>query len=110
MDRFRRGGFALCLVDVMMPKKDGFTFAKEVRAQDERIPLIFLTARSFKEDRVEGFRIGADDYITKPFSMEELMLRIRAVLKRITSAIGSGAGEQPVLRSGVTVSIRAPAR
>jgi DNA-binding response OmpR family regulator len=82
MARFRCGGFALCLVDVMMPKKDGFTFAKEVRAQDELLPLIFLTARSLKEDRVEGFRIGADDYITKPFSMEELMLRIRAVLKR----------------------------
>ncbi|MBK7258747.1 MAG: response regulator transcription factor [Ignavibacteriae bacterium] len=82
MDRFRRGGFALCLADVMMPKKDGFSFAKEVRAQDEAIPLIFLTARSLKEDRVEGLRIGADDYITKPFSMEELMLRIRAVLKR----------------------------
>ena len=82
MDRFRRGSHALCLVDVMMPKKDGFTFAKEVRAQDELMPLIFLTARSLKEDRVEGLRIGADDYITKPFSMEELMLRIRAVLKR----------------------------
>ena len=83
MEHFRKGGYALCLVDVMMPKKDGFTFAKEVRAEDEQIPLIFLTARSLKEDRVEGFRIGADDYITKPFSMEELMLRIRAVLKRV---------------------------
>ncbi len=82
MARFRAGGYTLCLVDVMMPKKDGFTFAREVRAVDASIPLIFLTARSLKEDRVEGFRIGADDYITKPFSMEELMLRIRAVLKR----------------------------
>jgi two-component system, OmpR family, response regulator len=82
MVAFRRSGFALCLVDVMMPKKDGFTFAREVRALDEYIPLIFLTARSLKEDRVEGLKIGADDYITKPFSMEELMLRIRAVLKR----------------------------
>jgi two-component system, OmpR family, response regulator len=82
MTAFRRSGYALCLVDVMMPKKDGFTFAREVRAFDENIPLIFLTARSLKEDRVEGLRIGADDYITKPFSMEELMLRIRAVLKR----------------------------
>ena len=79
---FRRGGYALCLVDVMMPKKDGFTFAKEVRALDERLPLMFLSAKSLKEDRVEGLKIGADDYITKPFSMEELMLRIRAVLKR----------------------------
>lgn len=88
-DRFRRGGYALCLVDVMMPKKDGFTFAKEVRAQDDAMPLIFLTARSLKEDRVEGLRIGADDYITKPFSMEELMLRIRAVLKRVHPATAS---------------------
>ena len=82
MECFRRGGYVLCLVDVMMPKKDGFTFAQEVRALDEQIPLMFLTARSLKEDRVQGLKIGADDYITKPFSMEELMLRIRAVLKR----------------------------
>jgi DNA-binding response OmpR family regulator len=82
MECFRRGGYALCLVDVMMPKKDGFTFAQEVRVLDEQIPLMFLSAKSLKEDRVQGLKIGADDYITKPFSMEELMLRIRAVLKR----------------------------
>jgi two-component system response regulator VicR len=74
--------FDLCLVDVMMPKKDGFTFARELRAKDTTTPLIFLTAKSLKEDRIEGFEIGGDDYITKPFSMEELLLRIRAVLKR----------------------------
>jgi len=79
---YRRGGFDLCLVDVMMPRKDGFTFAREVRAEDNRTPIIFLTAKSMKEDRIEGFRIGGDDYVTKPFSMEELSLRIQAVLRR----------------------------
>jgi two-component system OmpR family response regulator len=74
--------YDLCLVDVMMPKKDGFTFAREVRAAHDEIPLVFLTARSLKEDRIEGFRIGCDDYITKPFSVEELQLRLEAVLRR----------------------------
>lgn len=95
MTRFRQGGHALCLVDVMMPKKDGFSFARDLRAIDANIPLIFLTARSLKEDRVEGFRIGADDYITKPFSMEELMLRIRAVLKRVHGPVARPAAAGP---------------
>lgn len=79
---FRSGAFDLCLADVMMPKKDGFTFAREVRERDEQTPIIFLTAKSMKEDKIEGFQIGCDDYVTKPFSMEELALRIQAVLKR----------------------------
>jgi len=78
----QKGRFDLCLVDVMMPRKDGFTFAREFRAKDSSTPIIFLTAKSLKEDRIEGFKIGGDDYVTKPFSMEELMLRIQAVLKR----------------------------
>jgi DNA-binding response OmpR family regulator len=78
--------YDLCLVDVMMPKKDGFSFAREMRKTDQVTPLIFLTAKSLKEDRIEGFKIGCDDYVTKPFSMEELMLRIRAVLKRAKAA------------------------
>jgi DNA-binding response OmpR family regulator len=82
MNAWRQGRFDLCLVDVMMPRKDGFTFAREVRQHDQDVPIIFLTAKSLKEDRIEGFRIGGDDYVTKPFSMEELLLRIRAVLKR----------------------------
>lgn len=86
---FRKGRYVLCLVDVMMPKMDGFTFAREVRRIDQAVPLMFLTAKSMKEDRIEGLKIGADDYITKPFSMEELLLRIRAVLKRSTPAIQS---------------------
>jgi DNA-binding response OmpR family regulator len=83
---FGRGRFALCLIDVMMPRMDGFAFAREVRRRDKTVPLIFLTAKSLKEDKIEGFRIGCDDYITKPFSVEELLLRIQAVLRR------SGAG------------------
>ncbi|MFA6468278.1 MAG: response regulator transcription factor [Bacteroidota bacterium] len=79
---FRKQKISMCLVDVMMPKKDGFSFVKEIRGHDQKTPVIFLTAKSLKEDRIEGLKIGADDYITKPFSMEELLLRISAVLKR----------------------------
>lgn len=89
---FGRQPYDLCLVDVMMPKKDGFTFAREVRLIDASTPIIFLTAKAMKEDRIEGFKIGGDDYITKPFSMEELILRIQAVLRRTSSA---GALSQP---------------
>ena len=79
---FRNGEFDLCVLDLMMPKKDGFTLAKEIRSMDEDMPIIFLTAKSLKQDIIKGFTIGADDYITKPFSMEELLLRIQAILKR----------------------------
>jgi DNA-binding response OmpR family regulator len=75
--------YDICLVDIMMPKKDGFTFVKELRKADQKIPVIFLTAKSLKEDRIEGFKIGADDYITQPFSFEELLLRIKAILRRV---------------------------
>ena len=79
---FAKGTYSLCLLDVMMPIKDGFTVAKEIRKINETIPIIFLTAKSMKEDTLEGFEVGADDYITKPFSMEELLARITAVLRR----------------------------
>lgn len=79
---FGKNRYDLCLVDVMMPKKDGFSFVGEVRKTNREIPLIFLTARSLKEDRIRGFKAGCDDYITKPFSVEELLLRIQAVLRR----------------------------
>ncbi len=74
--------FDLCLLDVMMPEKDGFTLAREIRQINSDIPIIFLTAKSLKQDVLEGFSIGADDYITKPFSMEELLFRIEAILRR----------------------------
>ena len=79
---FHQGTFDLCIFDVMMPKKDGFTLAKEIRETDKTTPIVFLTAKSMKEDVISGFRIGADDYITKPFSSEELLYRIQAILKR----------------------------
>lgn len=74
--------YDICLLDVMLPKKDGFSLAKEVRMVNKHIPIIFLTAKSMKEDTLEGLRIGADDYMTKPFSMEELLLRMKAILRR----------------------------
>jgi DNA-binding response OmpR family regulator len=83
---FNSGKFSLCLLDVMLPKKDGFTVAKEIREIDDHIPIIFLTARSMTEDRITGLTIGGDDYMTKPFSMEELLLKIRIFLKRSMSA------------------------
>lgn len=82
LSAFEKNKYALCLIDIMMPKMDGFTFARKVREKNSDIPLIFLTAKSLKEDKIEGFKIGCDDYITKPFSVEELILRIKAVLKR----------------------------
>lgn len=81
-EAFRKGQHDLCIFDVMMPKKDGFTLAKEVRERDAEMPIIFLTAKNLKEDVLEGFKIGADDYIAKPFNSEELLLRIQAILKR----------------------------
>jgi len=83
---FGKRRYDLCLVDVMMPKKDGFSFVGEVRKINREIPLIFLTARALKEDRIRGFKAGCDDYITKPFSVEELLLRINAVLRRSGAA------------------------
>ncbi len=80
--KYNKGEFNLCILDVMMPKKDGFTLAKDIREKDKDIPIIFLTAKSLKEDVLEGFKIGADDYITKPFNSEELLLRVQAILRR----------------------------
>ncbi len=79
---FKTRTFDLIILDIMMPKKDGFTLAGEIRNINTRIPIIFLTARSMKDDRIKGFQLGGDDYITKPFSTEELSLRISAILKR----------------------------
>jgi DNA-binding response OmpR family regulator len=75
--------YDLCILDVMMPKKDGFSLAKEIRMKDREVPIIFLTAKSMKEDTIQGFRVGADDYMTKPFSMEELLMRMKAILRRV---------------------------
>jgi len=80
--QFNREEYDLCLLDVMMPKKDGFSLAEDIRKINADVPIIFLTARGMAEDKIKGLRIGADDYITKPFSSEELILRIQAILKR----------------------------
>lgn len=80
---FLKGKFDICVLDVMMPIKDGFTLAQEIRAVDPEIPIIFLTAKDLNEDILEGFKIGADDYITKSFSMEVLVMRIKTILRRV---------------------------
>ncbi len=79
---FEKNHYDICILDIMMPVKDGFTLASEIRMLDKDMPVIFLTAKSLKEDVLEGFTRGADDYITKPFSMEELIYRIEAILRR----------------------------
>ena len=79
---FKQNTYDCCLLDIMMPKKDGFSLGRDIRAIDRNIPFIFLTAKSLQEDKLKGLKIGADDYITKPFSMEELILRLQAILKR----------------------------
>lgn len=80
---FMKNKYDICVLDVMMPKKDGFTLAREIRQLNAEIPIIFLTAKTLKGDILNGFKIGADDYITKPFSMEELVFRIEAILRRV---------------------------
>ncbi|NPA36154.1 MAG: response regulator transcription factor, partial [Chlorobi bacterium] len=80
--RFREGEFDICILDVMLPHIDGFTIARDIREVDKSIPLIFLTAKTLKEDIMQGFNIGADDYITKPFDSEILILKIKAILNR----------------------------
>ena len=90
--------YDFCLLDVMMPKKDGFALAQEIRAINTEIPIIFLTAKNMKEDILEGFKAGADDYLTKPFSMEELLLRIEAIMRRIS---GKKSKEIPLYHIGI---------
>ena len=94
---FQKAKFDICVLDVMMPKKDGFALAQDIRQQNAEMPIIFLTAKVLKEDILEGFKIGADDYITKPFSMEELVLRIEAILRRVK---GKKSRENTVSHTG----------
>ena len=80
--QFQKNDFDICLLDVMMPVKDGFTLAKKIRQKSDIIPIIFLTAKSMEQDKLDGFKAGADDYVTKPFSMQELLLRMEVFLRR----------------------------
>jgi DNA-binding response OmpR family regulator len=82
IDRFNKNEFDICLLDVMMPHKDGFAVAKKIRQHSDLIPILFLTAKSMEEDKIKGFQSGADDYITKPFNMAELLLRMEVFLRR----------------------------
>ncbi len=79
---FHAGNYAICLLDIMLPKFDGFFLAKEIRNKDKNIPIIFITARSLKEDKLKGYSLGADDYVTKPFDEEELLWKMKAVIRR----------------------------
>ncbi|MCD6112358.1 MAG: response regulator transcription factor [Bacteroidales bacterium] len=81
-EAYKEEDFDFCIIDVMMPVKDGFSLVKDIRSMDEKIPILFLTAKAMQEDKLKGFKIGADDYLTKPFSMEELLMRIKAILHR----------------------------
>jgi DNA-binding response OmpR family regulator len=98
-DTFTKNRYDLCILDIMLPIKDGYTLAKEIRQANQSIPIIFLTAKSLPDDRIEGFKAGADDYLTKPFNMEELLLRVKAVLKR-TSGLPGVAEDDKVFDIG----------
>lgn len=81
--KFYNSGYDLCILDIMLPKKDGFELAEDIRKIDDQVPILFLTAKSMTEDKIKGFKLGADDYLTKPFSFDELDLRLKAILKRV---------------------------
>lgn len=91
-EKFNQAKYDFCIFDVMMPEMDGFTLAGEIREIDKHVPILFLTAKAMKEDKLEGFTLGADDYMTKPFAMEELLARINAILRRTDSTT---EGEEP---------------
>jgi two-component system, OmpR family, response regulator len=102
LSAFRSHTFDLCILDVMLPSKDGFDLAGEIRKYNQKIPIVFLTARSQTEDRIRGFKAGADDYVCKPFSIEEFKYRIEAVLKRSGSQ-SNIQNDQPELKAGKSV-------
>jgi DNA-binding response OmpR family regulator len=98
---FHNQDFDLCILDIMLPEKDGFQLASDIRKYNQRIPIVFLTAKSQVDDRIKGFQIGADDYVCKPFSIEELKCRIDAILKRSAGDIRT-AGHSALLKVGNT--------
>lgn len=97
---FHTGLYNFCITDVMMPIKDGFSLAKDIRKKDSLIPILFLTAKTLEADRLKGFQSGADDYLTKPFSMDELLLRIQAITRR-SSPRPTASNEQEIGRAHV---------
>ena len=99
LQEFKKNAYDFCIVDVMMPVMDGFTLAKEIRNIDKKIPILFLTAKSMQEDKLKGFEVGADDYLTKPFNMDELLARIKAILRRLEEK-EEGAGKDNIYTVG----------
>ena len=91
--KFQKKNFDICLLDVNMPERDGFSLAKKIRQQSDIVPIIFLTAKSLEEDKIKGFKTGADDYITKPFSMKELVMRMDVFLRRTKKLQSDGVQE-----------------
>jgi len=98
--KFYNQAFDLCILDVMLPKKDGFTLAEDIRKIDQQVPILFLTAKSMTEDKIKGFKLGADDYLTKPFSFDELDLRIKAIMKRAKPAEDESSNDRDVFELG----------
>ena len=86
-EKFKKDTYDLCILDVMMPYKDGFTLAREIRDKNKEIPIIFLTAKTMKEDVLKGYKVGADDYLNKPFDSEVLLMKIKAIMQRKTSEV-----------------------
>jgi two-component system, OmpR family, response regulator len=86
-EKFKKDTFDLCILDVMMPYKDGYTLAKEIREKNKEVPIIFLTAKSMKEDVLKGYKVGADDYLNKPFDSEVLLMKIKAIILRKVSDV-----------------------
>ncbi|MCX6172029.1 MAG: response regulator transcription factor [Flavobacterium sp.] len=84
-EKFKKDNFDLCILDVMMPYKDGYTLAKEIREKNKEVPLVFLTAKSMKEDVIKGYKVGADDYLNKPFDSDVLLMKIKAIIQRKAS-------------------------
>ena len=99
VETFSRKEFDFCILDIMMPLKDGFNTAAEIRIINKKVPILFLTAKTLQEDKLKGFEIGADDYITKPFSMDELLMRMQAILRR-TDESGKVNGTDNIYKIG----------
>ena len=109
IEKFRKGKFELIIMDVMMPELDGFSACREIRKQDEKVPIIMLSARGEEYDRIHGFEIGVDDYVVKPFSPRELLMRVGAVLKRSAAASGGRQSREVYKYEGLTVDFTARA-
>ena len=84
-EKFKKDNYDLCILDVMMPYKDGYTLAKEIREKNKEVPIVFLTAKTMKEDVLKGYKVGADDYLNKPFDSEVLLMKIKAIMQRKSS-------------------------